>query len=230
MNHLPRARTSQAGALNDGLEIMNEQEKQKDTFETTASSLLGRRIEQVTYYDYPLEGGTFDPFMAFVHSMRVGLELSCDDGFRLSITWGPWTHDPEVGLRLQSPSLQREMSDDQPMYVELDVSSDSQWAPLLDSPIVQVDVYWQWVEEEHALTEPLDLVIGFAHGTRLFVSAGHCDGERFMVSTGDNLVIVFDEGTAEKFRLGPYAPHDFKRRRSSLSSDTEVPMTGGKEW
>jgi hypothetical protein len=109
--------------------------------------------------------------------------------------------------------MQQETTDGQPWYVELNVSSHQQWAPLLNSPIVQVDAYWQWVEEEQALTEPLDLVIRFQHGQCLFVSAGYFDGKRFMVSTGDNLVVVFDERIAEQFQLGPYAPPDFKRRR-----------------
>lgn len=195
-----------------GGEAVTADLKSMDEFERYAASLYGHAISKVIYWDFRPESG--DPLQrhASCDTTEFAVELHLDDGKVLSVAWDAYGQLNDHGLRILAGRFPDVRGVAPEQLGPWEMTRDERWAAFIGRPITTVSVYRLWDPDANALCEPLDLVLGVAGGARLFVSAGRVfPDEKFVVVSGDNIVIVFDEGTARKFQLGPYAPESFKR-------------------
>lgn len=184
-----------------------------DSYDQYAARLVGRSIVGATYYDDPGRNGEYIGRYRMADTAKLGIELQLDDGSYLSIGWGPFqdpalyaTYPGSESMLIEPGESFRPMDDYQPWSM----ISDERWVTFLDRTITRVSLYREWDADHNRLLSPLDLVLEFAVPPRLFIAVGRIEDDTFSVSAGDNLIVVFDEQTAQRFSLGPYASRTHK--------------------
>ena len=201
---------------------MTELEQRQEAFENLAYSLIGHEFTRVIYYDMQEETGTYSGSYDSTDSVNWGAAFLLDDGREISVSWPPWHEANENGLHLETGAFLDVWPLGATSYSAWKILDSANWHSFRKMRITAVEIYWEWHQEENRLVAPFDLVLTFDAGQRLFVCAGYYDGKKFLVMAGDNLTFVFDEDTAKRLGIGPYADPCFKRQRQGTASQGQA--------
>ena len=173
--------------------------------ESVVRLLVGRSISAVAYYEIEYEGGFVGwrstPNVG--HLLDQGLDLTMVDGHTCLVTWNQTfnQYDFDVG----AGSLKDELIGG----CCYDVSRERPWSSLLGRRIVDVAVYWSWVEEQVGDSRkrnhfPLDLAVSFGDST-VFLCARQYFSERDeFFPGGDEIAVIFDDAAVRGYRIGPF--------------------------
>jgi hypothetical protein len=167
--------------------------------------LVGRSISAVAYYEIQYEGGFVGwrstPNVG--HLLDQGLDLTMVDGHSCLVTWGQTFN--QYDLLVRAGTLRDELT----AGCSYDVSRERPWNSLLGRRILDVAVYWSWVEEEvgdsrKRIHYPLDLAVSFGDST-VFLCARRYFWERDeFFPAGDEIAVIFDDAAARRYRIGPF--------------------------
>ncbi|MGL5873533.1 MAG: hypothetical protein ACRC2R_14400 [Xenococcaceae cyanobacterium] len=164
-------------------------------FNELAKKLIGHKINRITYFEIDYQTGKPCWEYEQYDFLDYGFDLETEAEKTFGFIWD-WEFY-QYNISVKEYSLKKEIT----TYKFWDVTSSSRWSSYLGIEIVDVLVYWSWVITEGSRLEyPQDIVLIFANGNKLFVSAIDIWEDRRIISQfSDNLVVFFDEVVAKKW-------------------------------
>lgn len=179
--------------------------RRKLDFENNVTALIGKQLERVRYFEIRYES---DSPMYFVgsfpgHLLDFGCDLEMSDGSVFGVIWDGEFF--QYGVGVVNKSLADQLGDSK----VFDVSSDVNWACLIGQSIVNVKVYWSWVQyegEAEKIYYPQELEVEFENGSIVYFSASRYNEEKDSLwGISDDIAVVFGREAAQKYCIGPYA-------------------------
>lgn len=177
--------------------------------ESVVRLLVGRSISAVAYYEIQYEGGFVGwrstPNVG--HLLDHGLDLTMGDGHTCLVTWDQTFN--QYDLLVRAGTLRDELTGGR----RYDVSRERPWNSLLGRRILDVAVYWSWVEVDvgdsrKRIHYPLDLAVSCGDST-VFLCARQYFRERDeFFPGGDEIAVIFDDAAARGYRIGPFQDDD----------------------
>ena len=177
-------------------------------FDAAAQELVGLNLAGVTYFEieYEAEERIYLLQSQIGHFLDFGLELRMTDGQFQSFLWDSAFYQYGIGIFPYQANL--EVSTNR----QWDVSGTLEWVSLIGSTIESVEVYWSWVSDSVAAEEasrtyyPQDMKLSFSSGRHIYISASqYTESSDTLFGMSDEILVVFDESVAAKYRVGPHA-------------------------
>jgi hypothetical protein len=164
-------------------------------------SLIGQRLSSVAYFEIAYDGAArqwdCDPDF---DSLDFGVELRFDNGDACWITWGNafYTYALKIDVNTE---------EDRSRMRARDVSQTSRWQSLVGEEIMGAQLYWDWQQagSEPRRWGPQDLELRFLGGSVVFISAVVIEPGRDPFGHTDTITVIFDEGVARRYCVGPFA-------------------------
>ncbi len=178
--------------------------REKSEYEHDIAAIRGKRLQNVRYFE--LQYGSDRPFyreeLFQGHVLDFGCDLEMTDGSIFGIIWDD--EFTQFGIGVYRQSLSDQLNDPRVWLV----TSEPHWAGLIGQVIENVSVYWSW--EQYAGHErqayPQDIALEFDNGSRVFFSAAQFNSKSGQLwGTSDDIVVIFDEDSAKRYGVGPYA-------------------------
>lgn len=92
-----------------------------------------------------------------------------------------------------------------------EVSRESRWGGVLGQPIRHVHTFWSWYEEDRdRIFFPEVLMLDFGPAERVYVTVRDARAEEEDRPVVEQLSVFFDEDTARRYQVGPYAGRSFQ--------------------
>ena len=176
----------------------------EDAYRSTAESLVGVRLTEVTYY--PLNRGDDGTEVeewdfGVWHQPTMGVGLLAEDGTQYSAVWG-WSFD-DHGLELYREPMSSQLRGiGQPGgAAELVVTDHPSWSALVGVPLVGADILWSEGGYGHRLPVAVELRAPEATAWLVAGSAAQWPPEgRFYLGT-DDVMTVFSSEFADSIGL-----------------------------
>lgn len=183
-------------------------EERQRAYEGQFHRLYGARLAEVRYFEIEYEGDFtgWSTASHVGHLLDFGLDLVMSDGSVFGFIWGADFF--QYGVEFVRGSLRSQLNH----YREVQASSHANWQPHLGHSISEIQVFWSWVDTHPAphpearIHYPQDLAIRFDTGLVVYVSASQYEAENdTLFGMSDNLVVIFSDKSARRYKIGPYA-------------------------
>ena len=179
----------------------------REQFEAETQKLVGLTLSDVVYYE--IEYDTPDPFYLrhpeIGHFLDHGLDLIATDGQCHSFLWDGAFY--QYGIGLFPHTAANEVNTNRLWRV----SDHDDWIPLIGRTITSANVYWSWIDsaatdERDRTYYPQDVCLSFTGDQRVYISAAqYMEASNTVMGMSDEILVVFRESVARKYRIGPYA-------------------------
>jgi hypothetical protein len=175
-----------------------------DELETTVRSLIGQRIERITYYDLKVEGTEeavwdFDDW----HDVVMGIELTTDSEV-YSASWdNSFSYD--YGIEMVPAPMTHYLSN----IGEIggtrawEVTGHPRWRALLTDPVTGARVLWHDDPRDKTFKVPLAIELSFPSGEAWLIAgrpAAWPPEGTFLLGT-DDLIVAFNRELADHLGL-----------------------------
>jgi hypothetical protein len=173
-------------------------------YEARVKAVEGRILTEVVYYELQWEGKeapAYDWLGKDLDALDFGLDLVTDVGETFGIIWEWDFFQYHVGIHRQSL--------DELVTNASTWSVAERWGGLIGQEITLAKLWWSSADIEGAVSTerevgPQTLELRFESERSVYVSALEVDATGKRWGGADNLVVVWNEGLAEEYEIGPY--------------------------
>jgi hypothetical protein len=159
-------------------------------------SLIGQKISSVQYaaIDY------FDdkPYWDYgkIHEVEHGVEFTTESGEIYRISWDDY--DNGYGVYVAKKELVNFWNE----ALMWNVTEREEWKESLNQEITEIKTYWHEWNNEVTLQ---DMEFEFINGKKIWFIAARFDQEKdLLLTTSDDISIIFEEPSAFKYKVGNY--------------------------
>ena len=179
--------------------------KTRADFDANLNRLVGYTIDRVVYFEVDYQDGraNFRDHPQTGHFLDFGLQMIDPSGRSSCITWDGTFFQYGLAVFIDTPPSEVLSG------LAHDVTNDPEWMPFIGRTVTEAESFWSWVADSmdpNAIRTyyPQDIRLRFDNGRCLYFSAAQLlsDGKLFGMS--DNVLVVFNDGVAERHLLGPW--------------------------
>lgn len=172
-----------------------------DTFDKALSAIIGKSLQNVTYYEIEQEEPFFD--QQTYHYVDFGVELAFTDKSLFYIVWNDKYRQFDIKFGVGSIGQDINLSQESSVK-SYNLNEDKHWKHLIGRKVIGSKSYWNWWVEGNDTKKhyyPKDISIKFGDDEIVLFSCTSIENDNYLASA-DEISVFFDPKIAEKYSVG----------------------------